>query len=32
MLAYPIDEAETLLSDRLTAASTSHANCEEDLD
>ncbi|KAF7943488.1 hypothetical protein EAE96_011412 [Botrytis aclada] len=32
MLAYPIDEAEELLSNRLAAAKQSFANCEEDLD
>ncbi|KAI5863684.1 Prefoldin, subunit 3 [Durotheca rogersii] len=32
MLAYPIDEAETLLTTKLSAARQSHANCEEDLD
>jgi hypothetical protein len=32
MLSYPIDEAETLLSSKLTAAKTSLNNCEEDLD
>nr|POE98233.1 putative prefoldin subunit 3 [Quercus suber] len=32
MLAYPMLEAETLLSDKLTAAQTSLAKCEEDLD
>lgn len=32
MLSYPIDEAETLLSQRLSTAKTSLANCEEDLD
>lgn len=32
MLAYPIDEAETLLSTKLKAAKTSLSNCEEDLD
>ena len=32
MLAYPVDEAETLLADKLEAAKTSMANCEEDLD
>lgn len=32
MLAYPIDEAEELLQQKLTAAKTSHKNCEEDLD
>lgn len=32
MLSYPIDEAETLLTSKLTAAKTSLSNCEEDLD
>ncbi|KKA27013.1 hypothetical protein TD95_000530 [Thielaviopsis punctulata] len=32
MLAYPIDEAETLLSGKLKAAKTSETNFEEDLD
>lgn len=32
MLAYPIDEAETLLDSRLSAAQQNLANCEEDLD
>ena len=32
MLAYPIDEAETLLEGRLAAAKQSLATCEEDLD
>ncbi|KAI1344521.1 Prefoldin, subunit 3 [Xylariaceae sp. FL0016] len=32
MLSYPIDEAETLLTSKLSAAKLSHANCEEDLD
>ncbi len=32
MLAYPIDEAETLLKDKLKAAKSSLKNCEEDLD
>ncbi|CAJ2509417.1 Uu.00g144430.m01.CDS01 [Anthostomella pinea] len=32
MLSYPIDEAETLLTSKLSAAKQSHANCEEDLD
>ncbi|PQE32410.1 prefoldin subunit protein [Rutstroemia sp. NJR-2017a WRK4] len=32
MLSYPIDEAEELLSTRLSAAKQSLANCEEDLD
>lgn len=32
MLAYPLDEAETLLNTRLSAAKTTLANCEEDLD
>ncbi|KAI2616741.1 Prefoldin, subunit 3 [Hypoxylon sp. NC1633] len=32
MLAYPIDEAETLLTSKLAAAEQSYANCEEDLD
>jgi hypothetical protein len=32
MLAYPIDEAEELLQDKLSAAKQSVINCEEDLD
>lgn len=32
MLSYPIEEAETLLSSKLTTAKTSLTNCEEDLD
>lgn len=32
MLAYPIDEAETLLTSKLQAARQSLSNCEEDLD
>ncbi|KAF5984097.1 prefoldin subunit 3 [Fusarium coicis] len=32
MLSYPIDEAETLLSSKLSTAKTSLSNCEEDLD
>ncbi|KAI9147747.1 putative prefoldin subunit 3 [Paramyrothecium foliicola] len=32
MLSYPIDEAETLLSTKLSTAKTSLSNCEEDLD
>ncbi|KAL7919304.1 Prefoldin subunit domain-containing protein [Trichoderma austrokoningii] len=32
MLSYPIDEAETLLTSKLSAARTSLSNCEEDLD
>ncbi|PQE13366.1 prefoldin subunit protein [Rutstroemia sp. NJR-2017a BVV2] len=32
MLSYPIDEAEELLSTKLSAAKQSLANCEEDLD
>ncbi|OKL60305.1 hypothetical protein UA08_04286 [Talaromyces atroroseus] len=32
MLAYPIDEAETMLVDKLQAAELSLANCEEDLE
>ncbi|KAI1409290.1 Prefoldin, subunit 3 [Hypoxylon sp. FL1857] len=32
MLAYPIDEAESLLTSKLAAAKQSYANCEEDLD
>ncbi|KAK2735673.1 peptide chain release factor 1 [Onygenales sp. PD_40] len=32
MLAYPIDEAEELLSEKLRAAEASFANCEEDLE
>ncbi|KAH8673347.1 Prefoldin subunit-domain-containing protein [Xylariales sp. PMI_506] len=32
MLSYPIDEAETLLETKLSAAKLSFANCEEDLD
>lgn len=32
MLSYPIEEAETLLSSKLSVAKTSLSNCEEDLD
>lgn len=32
MLAYPIDEAETLLDDKLRTAKNSLGNCEEDLE
>lgn len=32
MLAYPIPEAETLLTSKLEAARASLSNCEEDLD
>lgn len=32
MLSYPIDEAETLLSSKLSTAKLSLSNCEEDLD
>lgn len=32
MLAYPLDEAETLLDSKLDAAKTSLGNCDEDLD
>ncbi|KAK2809013.1 peptide chain release factor 1 [Emmonsiellopsis sp. PD_5] len=32
MLAYPIDEAEELLSEKLRAAEASFNNCEEDLE
>jgi hypothetical protein len=32
MLAYPIDEAETLLDTKLSTARLSLSNCEEDLD
>ena len=32
MLAYPLDEAETLLQGRLDGAKASLENCEEDLD
>ncbi|OTA52278.1 Prefoldin, subunit 3 [Hypoxylon sp. EC38] len=32
MLAYPIDEAESLLTSKLAAAKQSYANCEEDLE
>ncbi|KAH8593879.1 Prefoldin subunit-domain-containing protein [Bisporella sp. PMI_857] len=32
MLSYPIDEAEELLSTKLSAAKQNKANCEEDLD
>jgi len=32
MLSYPIDEAETLLDDRLKTAQGSLRNCEEDLE
>jgi hypothetical protein len=32
MLAYTLEEAETLLGDKLDAAQSSLANCQEDLD
>lgn len=32
MLAYPIDEAETMLTEKLRAAEASLSNCEEDLE
>ncbi|PYI07263.1 prefoldin subunit 3 [Aspergillus sclerotiicarbonarius CBS 121057] len=32
MLAYPIEEAETMLDDKLSAAEKSLSNCEEDLE
>lgn len=32
MLSYPIDEAEVLLTSKLSAAQASLSNCEEDLD
>lgn len=32
MLAYPINEAETLLESKLKSAQDNLANCEEDLD
>ncbi|CRG85683.1 Prefoldin subunit 3 [Talaromyces islandicus] len=32
MLAYPIDEAETMLREKLQAAESSLSNCEEDLE
>lgn len=32
MLAYPLDEAETLLDGRLTNAKRNQENCEEDLE
>lgn len=32
MLSYPIDEAETLLEQKHSAAKQSLSNCEEDLD
>lgn len=32
MLSYPINEAEELLSSKLSSAQTSLSNCEEDLD
>ncbi|GAM83250.1 hypothetical protein ANO11243_012360 [Dothideomycetidae sp. 11243] len=32
MLAYPVEEAQTLLEEKLEAAKTSMANCDEDLD
>ena len=32
MLAYPIDEAETLLDEKLSGAKQTLSNCEEDLD
>lgn len=32
MLAYPLDEAETMLAEKLSAAESSLAHCEEDLE
>jgi prefoldin subunit len=32
MLAYPIDEAESMLTEKLRAAEASLSNCEEDLE
>lgn len=32
MLAYPLDEAETMLAEKLSAAESSLSNCEEDLE
>lgn len=32
MLAYPLDEAESMLSEKLSAAELSLSNCEEDLE
>lgn len=32
MLAYPLDEAETLLDGRLNNAKKNQENCEEDLE
>lgn len=32
MLAYPLDEAETMLEEKLRAAESSLKNCEEDLE
>ncbi|CAI7569239.1 unnamed protein product [Penicillium crustosum] len=32
MLAYPLDEAETMLDEKLNAAESSLQNCEEDLE
>ena len=32
MLSYPVEEAEELLSTKLSSAQTSLSNCEEDLD
>ncbi len=32
MLAYPIDEAQALLEQKLSAAKTTRQNCEEDLE
>lgn len=32
MLAYPIDEAEQLLGEKLQAAESSFKNCEEDME
>lgn len=32
MLSYPVDEAETLLQSKYSAAKESLANCEEDMD
>jgi Prefoldin subunit len=32
MLAYPLDEAQTMLTDKLRAAEASLNNCEDDLE
>lgn len=32
MLSYPVEEAKTLLTGKLTAAKESLSNCEEDMD